>query len=559
MADAVSTTFEILASSKNTNAVETLIAALDVADDTIRLAGVDALLKRQSQRGQIEIIKRLDSFPADVYERLRQESASFSKAIQHCIHSGKAELKANALELIRIVQAFDQVPTLVSILPSEPLESQPQLAETIRELVRDLYDRLHPESAEKPAASNERPLRNPQSTQQNILSSLAEGCGQVQELSAKDAIVEGVLALGHIGHFAVKKALWQGDTATRNLAADMLLTSTHPGIMDLVCESFSLNYPHPQAIEALSTRCDPTFVNRLLGWLPAKLTKMQQKNLHQIDSVRWLDTDQPYLSQVPETLHANMVRLIEELGLPESQKLSLCEWIVQNGGTNGRLAASELLAAVDTNSAQGIVSAGLVSEDANVQAWATTQLRQQGTPEAFSMLVERLDSPLEEVREAARAELGGFDVNRVISLYESLDPDKCQKAGQLLKKIDPQCVQKLSEEVRSPLRRKRMRAARVAQAMGLHHEIVDSLIEMSIDEDSHVRRTAVEILATITDDNAVKSLESALEDESPRVREAAARGLEIHREIVMNRSSMVEDETDSVNNVFTDETSLPSS
>jgi hypothetical protein len=199
--------------------------------------------------------------------------------------------------------------------------------------------------------------------------------------------------------------------------------------------------------------------------------------------------------------------------------------MVKHGGAEGRMAAGDALLATHDDSARGVVLSSLFADDESVQAWATTQLRSQGIPEAFRLLLERVDSPLSEVRDAAREELASFDLFRMLDLFEHLPHEVCLKCGELLLKVDEECVTKLLKEMGSPIRRHRIRAARAAQALGMQKPALPGLTAMLDDSDAHVRRTAIEALGGMRDASAVRLLQGCLEDSSPRVRDAATRAL----------------------------------
>jgi len=181
---------------------------------------------------------------------------------------------------------------------------------------------------------------------------------------------------------------------------------------------------------------------------------------------------------------------------------------------------------LDSAAVTGIVCSNLDSEDPEVQAWATGQLRTQGIPQAITLLLERLDSPLESVRETAREELGSFNFEYMLGLYEHLDLKVCKKAGQLIQKIDADCIPKLVAELTSPMRSRRIRAAHCSLAMGLHLKVVPALLGMLDDEDALVRRTGVEVLGDVPSSESLTALTRLMDDSSPRVREEVARSLD---------------------------------
>lgn len=517
MSDPVARTFELLTASPSAFAGEVLLAALEVEEKALRDRAAAALLTRSGARGHVEVIRRWGKFDEAVRSRIDRRAKHLEPALKYAIEHGDELLRRNAHEVARRCEAYDLLPVLLRALDSDDDRLADDAAQTIRELTDRLFEHLNQRGGIAP--------RNPPVVRSQFLTALDQSITRFDERRRPEVIVETILALGDPGHFAVKKALWQGAPACRELAARLLLTSRHPGVMRLVLESFSLNYPHVRVFEAVSRRSDPEFICFLLRWFPQRLTKIQQKNFAQIESVAWLDRTGAGLEAIPPALEPALIRLIAALGVPFETKLAVQEWLLRNGSPEGRLAAADALGRVDQSAVQQIVLEGLSCDDPGVQAWATGQLRSFGGPEAFTLLIERLDSPLEQVRRAAREELSGFDLNVMLDLYEQLAPETCRRAGELLWKIDPDLLALVRAELAGPLRRRKIRVAQAVWKMGLHEHVVDALGGM-LEEDALVRRVAAEILATIASSEADRYLQRAADDPSPRVREVALRALE---------------------------------
>ncbi|MEE9602456.1 MAG: hypothetical protein V3V75_04060, partial [Thermoguttaceae bacterium] len=83
----------------------------------------------------------------------------------------------------------------------------------------------------------------------------------------------------------------------------------------------------------------------------------------------------------------------------------------------------------------------------------------------------------------------------------------------------------LREEMASPMRSRRIRSIAIAEAMGLVVQLEDALVILAADEDHLVRLEAVTLLAQCSGVLGRRALESALNDRSVPVREAARRSL----------------------------------
>jgi hypothetical protein len=231
------------------------------------------------------------------------------------------------------------------------------------------------------------------------------------------------------------------------------------------------------------------------------------------------------LDLIPPNLQDALVAFTSSIGLAREEKIMVQEWLLCHGGPEGRSAATNVLGLIDEESAQKIVIGGLNSDDPDQQAWATHQLRSRGVPEAFSLLINGLDSSSESVQEASREELQSFNLDQLLETFEQLDAVTALKAGDLLQKIDSDCINKMRRELSSPIRRKRIRATRATLALGFHHQLVPSLLAMLEDSDSMVRRVGIEVLAHVDDQIVPSALKNMLEDSSPRVQDTANKAL----------------------------------
>src|SRR5262249_43793530 len=112
-------------------------------------------------------------------------------------------------------------------------------------------------------------------------------------------VIEGLLILSDPENMHLKKFMRDATDEVRGVAAELLCTSRHPGVMGLVVDSMTQNYPFPAAVAAIEKRTDPEFIHYLLRHWPRKLTAFQQKNFREIRAVAWLDPAEPHLEVVP--------------------------------------------------------------------------------------------------------------------------------------------------------------------------------------------------------------------------------------------------------------------
>lgn len=522
MPDPLARTFDVLATAKSLAAVDLLIATLDSKRPAIQERGVAASLRRAATRCQTEVIRRLPKLSPGGRKLLEEQGPRLSGTLRQCLLHGDTELRTNGLAIVKTMDCYDQVSALLSILEQRDDPFQEAACQTLQELVNRLFEQLHLSAGRK---ASDRSVRNIPQARQTTLTALEAGCNRFADLAYPREVIESILVLGEPDSNAVRKACLQSVPACREMAADVLTTSTHPGVMRLLMEFMGQNYPNIKAFEAFEKRYDPEFVFYVLRSFPKRLSENQQKNFKQLTRIAWIADELLPLSEVPTGLHESLSAFVQATGMNLDEKIEVQKWLLLNGSMAGRQAATQILETIAPESVRGILFGSLDSQDADVQVWATGQLRSQGVPEAIRLLIERLDSPVPAVREAAREELASFDLSRVLDLFEHLDRNVCLRVGALLRKIDPGCTQKLMEELKQPIRRRRIRAARAAEALGLASDVEPGLLAMLFDEDSIVRRIAAELLVCVPSPEVIVGLTALLQDSSPRVRDAAERSL----------------------------------
>lgn len=522
MATPVHKTFELLSKTKNNAAVGVLVACLDIGDEAAQALSVGALFSRGPTNGIVEIIRRNQTLAPPARELVGKNAPQLCRGLRDSLISGDAQLRANALELVRQLKEFSELPTLTRLLEEQAIRDRDAVEVTIFDLVNRLYE--HTQFGAEHEESNGF-LRDAQRIRHQMLATLESSCHRFH-VHRCQRVVEGLLVLSDPENIYLKKLFQECSDEVRGIAAELLYSSKHPGVMTLIVASLAQNYPLPATFSAFERRTDPEFICHMLRTWPPRLTTFQQKNLKELRTVAWFEPGQKHLDLVPAALHRNLVAFLMSTGLSQTQKLDVLEWMVRFGSPEGRLGATEVLKELADDGVQVVVLQSLDSKEPDVQAWATSQLRAWSIPNAMEMLVERLDSPIHEVRQAARGELAGFDIYRVLDIFEHLEPRMRIAVGRIVQKIDSQTSHKLKGEMLNAIRSKRIRAARAALVMNLHTEVADALLVMARDSDNLVRRTAAEVLGKVQSREAIEMLLELSNDASPRVRETAVAALD---------------------------------
>ncbi|MFO1019495.1 MAG: hypothetical protein U0903_02165 [Planctomycetales bacterium] len=514
MSEPLAVTFKLLSMSENSHATDALLKALDIPNELIRAYATEALILRRNLGGQLELIRRLSSLNQTIREILARHRGTLDYAIRQSLLQGDNVLKEHALIIVSWIDDFQQIPALLEMLNQIDLPQREQVIELLRNLTDQFYTYLQ----EGPRHGGPH-LRDPGQFRNLLLEKLERSTLEFS-VHQCEAVVESLLILAPIEHHALKSLLRPIQDPARQAADKILRESAHPGILHKFTEFLSREGAPLKILQVIKQREDVGFLAHLLSSLPRRLTSSWQGNIKKLDDFSWLRGDLGFLKELAPALQERFVTFLGETGLPESERHRIYTWIMQNGAPGARSATTRLLANVNQTLVQELVLDGIDSEEESVQAWATSQLRVCGIPQAFHLLVSRLDSPLPQVQQAARKELEGFDLKRFLEVFENTDPGACVRAGILLRKIDPQISEKICEELTHPMRTRKLRALKAVISMQLAREVIPTLKQMLRDDEIIIRRMAIATLKTVPTMEVFTEFQTVLTSEqNPRVRE----------------------------------------
>lgn len=533
MSSPIERTLDVMARSQDKTSAAILSHALG-RDDEVGVETALAIGRYGDRRMKSDVIRRVRELSTRQLDALQKNAKPFAETVQLDLDGGDDELRILAIQWVAAVDDFSLYSKLVRRLAVASEVELPALTEALEALTDRMFDQLHGRDY---GAADQYLMRNVTEVRSEMYDSLMTALESLSNQPCPDRLVEWTLILAdHESPIAARLFSKFGEKESHRVAAP-LMTSVHPGILRVPLELTKRTYPFDIAFEVFSNRKDDAFVHSLLRTFPAKLTSTQKHNLAQIKQLPWLRGNENDLKQIPAPLHTGLVRLISALGLSEEMKQNSLRWLLNNGDSATRQLASTHFEVLDESESHDILLDGLDHDDADVQVWATSHLRGQKVPDAFALLIKRLDSDISEVRDAARKELSDLNLGRALRMMEAT-PDKVTPAfGQLLKKINPDLCLDLRREYAHAIRSHRVKALQTALALGLAEETVSGVAALAQDSDMLVRRTAVEVLAQTPVREAVTALVAATGDRSPRVQQAAVQALATLKALIARRAA----------------------
>jgi hypothetical protein len=486
-------TFQCLARSENAAAADLLLLSLDLPASDTRERALAALLSRRDHPYQLQILARWESAGERSRRAIVAHPGRISSALRDAIARDRPELFVSACEVILATDDFDLAPALIAACERGG-EFAPMAGETLLTLVARLHDRWLETLA--PAADAD--LRREAALKRTHLLFALERSLDRYETHRAAAPVEALLALADSRNETLRRLLQNPRRGAHRAVVAALVASDSSGVIRLLLE-FLGDPQAPSAIaRAVGQRTDPVFLRLLLAACGVDPSPTMRNLVRRVDSFRWLEGG-AWPRWFSDDEHRAAVVMIVASGMPRLVALDALRKAIASESCAARRAAAGALAEFHGAEANRLVLEGASDDDPQVQASCVAQLRERGIPTALAMLLDRLESPHQEVREAAGSALGEFTLARYLAAFETLSDAARAETGALVGKVDRSATCGLLAELAAPSRNRRLRALAAApyvvrENQAAAEQIAAELAPLLAEEDATVRYAAANLL-----------------------------------------------------------------
>jgi hypothetical protein len=503
---------------ENEAAARVLVAALDCPVPAVQEGALSTLLQRRTLSGGRDILRRMPGMKEPWKAIIRLHPGRLTHILRDALLADDQPMCNNACLAAVAFHEYDLIPTLLTALDDPHAPNGETAVRTLIELVGLLYEEL---AGPRNAANR----RDPQLIRRHAVSRLELSVQRFAKHKRREAVECFLLLVGR-ENVTLKQILQNPYHAAYAAVVDVLAKSLHGGVIRLLLSYLDDPHVPAAALSVIANRIDLKFVQYLLRKIGREPSPAVAQNLKRMENIPWLRSGHPLLEQLDDAGQHAAVRLIMASGMPRALAFAALEQLLVAGKPAGRREAARALAEFSGTEANALAMKALGDADPQVQANVIVQLRHRGIPGILPRLLEQINSPHEVVRRAARESLGEFSFKRFLASFDGLDEEIRRNTAALVRKIDPQSLPLLQEEMRSPARTRRLRAVSIARAMAAEHVLEDSLLGLLEDEDHMVRVEAATALARSATPNSREALKVACRDSSEMVRQAAQRSLD---------------------------------
>ena len=520
MAEGWQITWDVLRNTRNEAAVPVLAAAMDRAPQEVARRAMEVLLARRSPAGYWEFLLRWERWDSDWRRRLAAEGARFASAVRDALLSSDERIWRIGCDAVLSIREYD----LVSVLLLAVEEREGWVSEMAADTVLGLCQKLREEeaSAGGDGASGQRLDR----LKAHALEALEHAADRFDRHRNRK-VLEAFLLLADPQHPVMLDIIGNPHHPAFLAVLDLLKHTTRASLFDLPIAWLRAGCAPVSVLKLIAHRSDLPFLRTLLTAVGPNPSPTVTAAFRRLESIVWAKPPLAILDQLSDLQQTALVKLIAASGMDRTEAFGALEEVMLRGRTGGRRAAAEALADFGGAAANELVVRCLEDPDPIVQATLIRQLRSRSVPGCITRLVQALESPFPEVREAAQESLHEFTLAKFMTVIDLLEDDVKVSMGQLVRRVDPKGLEELRNELRSPARTRRLRAIDAACAMGAVAEVEVTLIDqLSREEDYLVRAALVRALGQSRSAIAQAAVRQALHDSHPTVRKEAQEALE---------------------------------
>lgn len=502
-------TLKLLAQTENRHAAAVLTAALNAPQKAIQEGALDALARRKSKSGGIEVLRLWRKAGERFREAATRRGDWLSEAIKEAILGGDEELRQSAGEVAVRTADYEQVAALVQAALRGDRDQAAFAARTALELCDRLAEELH-------APRDYRNRRDPQALWAYLSPRLEEAALQVAA-HGQSELVEALLVLASRDNSTLSHIMQSPQDPAFPFVEAALKNSPRAGVIRRLTSYLDDPRAPRPALQVLAARRDLPFLRQLTRRIGAAPSPAVKHNLHRIDALPALPEYLALLDALSEAEQPGLVQLVACAGIPRPEALAAVAVVLHNGGLAGRRCAAALLPTFTGGEAEELAGQALDDPDPLVRAAAARRLQHCDRPGLFSRFLALLESPHEAERQAARECLSEFTTARYLETFDGMDDQARTENGLLVRQADPHYAARLSQELLAGGRARRARALQAASAMNCVEEILPAVGEALRDEDPFVRIEAALALAQASGAESGALLEQLRGDPDPLV------------------------------------------
>ncbi|XZE53236.1 HEAT repeat domain-containing protein [Planctomycetaceae bacterium SH139] len=485
-------TFNVLATAANGAADGLLALALESDETTVRQQAITAILNRRTDRGALLILKMWEDLN-DSELRAVQEHPAAMQAVIAGVLKGQADapLWLTALSALRMLSLDGLLPLVIDRLETA---GDRRLRQHMMAAVMDVSGSL---------GTSAREGRGRPSLREPVVRRLAESIRRMN-FHRCEGLSEAFLAASSWGDRELRILLTEDLEAARRLETP-LMTSTVPGVLQLIAGYLRRKHIPAGVRQAIELRSDELFRNALLKTVGGEPTTMLLRHLREMPLLAIFHSLETLANETPSTFLVGLVHAHTANNDSPVDKLTLLLDVIAKGNHDAEAAVAIALAHCPPLDPEILLqaAAALASDSGQMQPHLVPYQR------VIKRVLKLLDHPSQAIVHGLQHVMQGLHAEHFVKVIDELPAVQLPAVGGVICRIDRNAANTLAQALRSPLIERRRQAVKAIVACGLVNSLESALTQIAKDDYREVRILALQALVQGQDEASLVALEGA--------------------------------------------------
>lgn len=501
-------TIETLGKSRNSAAVDVLVAALDSPSDDQRSGALQALICRKEQRAADLLLSNWDKLKEQDVEIIRGSEFHMQMVVERALDidnpTDQIEEAISAAESLNLASVLPQLISITETIRSESLRVR--AGEAVKRIAEKLGS----------AARNE---KDQPSVRHPVLALLTKSLHR-HSSHHNDDLVEAFLLASTWNDREIRQVM--GDQSPEfKLIQRKLIKSTHPGILELLTECLKRRELPAQIVPVILKRDDPCFRNALLKSIGSDPTQAVLRNLRETGMPRCCIGHEAVFEDLPPDCIAALAHVHVACNQDYVETLHLIALTAEQGTRENMAAAAIALLRCEVPNELCWMRAALEIAESEPESNCLDE-----TARLLQRLVELLDYPDTNLNRSLRIALSTLHAPKMLPHFEPLRSRSRRRLGYVVMKVDPDAIYRVRDALRHPVLKKRLQAIAMADAFDAVDLLYESFEHICREDHQEARIRAAEAMVSATSQATLRLLQEMAELPSSPVRDAAAAAIQ---------------------------------
>jgi len=502
----LSLSFQCLARSSNTAAVDLLVSMIADSDPVIRFSVIGAMLERPEKCCGEAVLAAWESLDFDCRRIVRKRKEWLEHAVERSLKEKGPDLSL-AISATESLGIHSVVHLLVPIIETHPSERiRESASKTLLELVHQL--------GREARVGRMNPMVRPA-----LIAALADSCKRYDKHRNVE-LVDAFLTLSTWDDAELRELL-SAKSSCAKLIGRRFQTTERIAIIELLTGFIRKRNVPPFMIKIMAGRADELYRDVLLRTIGRDPSAIVLRNLQEMGMPRCCVGESELMDRVSPNLRAAAVHVYNRTHTDLLGYLRLLVAAVELGGPGCDAAVITGLNRCEVPPAKTWLRAAIILSSGDRDAIDTDP-----DSDLLERLIHLLDRSDTGLARSVRRILEPLHAKPMLERLQGLPIDHRRAMGRIIMMVDGDAIDRIRDGLRHPVLKKRLAAISAADAFATVDLLTDAFQRIALEDHQDARVLACQVMANAESSASLKLLNEMANLPPCPVRDAAIEAIE---------------------------------